>query len=162
MVSFVVPVYSYTRVLFVLPSYILLLAFGLARIKNRSWTYALVALHLIFTGIYIATPRFHREDWRGLTAYIKAKAGAAVAMPSLEQSAPLVYYGLDLPMFEPQHNPPKPYETIYYINYAEDIFDPAQTGRKNLENSGFSITGEQTFPGLHLIVYESPFVPAVW
>ncbi len=153
LVSFFVPAYSYTRVLFVVPSYLLILALGLYHIKNQSWLYALIATQLVCVCIFWLTPRFHREDWRSLTAFINAKDGA-VAMPSRNQLPPLIYYGLARQVFEPSSGVATRDDTIYYIRYAEAIFDPSGLGPAKLSEAGYTVESEVSFTGIPLDIYK--------
>jgi len=150
--SFFLPVYSYFRLLFVVPAYLILLALGLSQLP-RFWTYLLVISQLFFYLLYLFTPRFHKEDWRSLTIYLNQQSGV-VAMPNLAQRAPLDYYGLTLPLTELRNEEQLSTSAIYYLRYVEEIFDPHLLGRANLTKHGYTKTREQTFPGLALEIYE--------
>ena len=154
LVSLVIPVYSYTRVLFVVPAYLLLLAFGLSRLP-RSVTYLAVLSQLIFLLIFWLTPRFHRENWRSLSRDLNAQTDLLVAIPSLKVTAPLTYYQLThtplaLPDLASTNQP------LYYIRYAEEIFDPSRLGLANLTHFGYTLKEERTYTGLVLEIYEKP------
>lgn len=153
LVSFWVPAYSYTRVLFVVPAYLLLLALGLSRLP-KAWLYLLVAAQLLALSTFWFTPRFHREDWRGLTAYLNMGDGA-VAMPSRDQLPPLIYYGVARRVVEPAREPLPADQVIYYVRYAEEIFDPGQIGQANLMKAGYNIQSEVSFTGIPLLIYEN-------
>lgn len=151
-VSLFVPAYSYTRVLFVVPSYLLILALGLSHLPRLSGAIALM-FNLIFLSIFWFIPRFHREDWRSLVSYLNTQSGTVV-LPSLKQDAPLNYYGLNLPLsgstdFRLSGS------KIFYIKYVEDIFDPSRLGPANLTNLGYTLTSQKTYPGLQLDIYEN-------
>lgn len=151
LVALLIPVYSYFRLLFVVPAYFILLALALA--KNHSvLTYLTIFAQIIFVLIYIITPRFHHEDWRTLTAYLNTQSGT-VAMPSRAQSAPLEYYGLDRPVIEPKKDMMTD-STVFYIKYAEDLFDVSQSGQANLRESGYTINKSYTYPGIQLDIYK--------
>lgn len=151
LISLFVPAYSYTRVLFVVPAYLILLAFGLDKLP-RIFTYSVLVLNLVFLSVFWFTPRFHREDWRGLVNYLNAQTGV-VALPSLKQNAPLIYYGLTLPL-SGSTDPGLSGSKIYYLRYAEDIFDLPRAGRANLTESGYTLTKERSFIGIPLEIYE--------
>jgi uncharacterized membrane protein len=149
----ILPVYSYFRVLFVLPAYLLLLANGLSKM-NKYWTYALIAIQISFFLIFWITPRFHHEDWRTLSADLQVDAGAQIGLPSDEQNPGLLYYGIDESrIFEPSHEPIVT-NRIYYVRYAEELFDGEKRGPANLAAAGYTIVGERTYPGLALDIYE--------
>lgn len=152
-ISLFIPVYSYFRVLFTLPAYLLLLSLGLSRL-GKPWFYALTVAQLICVGIYYTTPRFHHEDWKSLVKDINAGDGA-VAMPSLAQKAPLIYYGLARKPFEAKQGITTTDKRIFYIKYVEDLFDVEGKGRANLNTAGYNIVQSRTYPGLQLDIYEN-------
>lgn len=148
----ILPVYSYFRVLFVLPAYLILLAIGLSQ-ANRHWlSVTLVAMQVLALGYFWVSPRYHREDWRSLTAQLPE--GALVAMPSRAQSAPLLYYGLTTAIIEPSHEVLSG-DKIYYIKYVEDLFDTGRLGQTNFVKSGYTITKQIVYSGIQVDIYEN-------
>lgn len=155
LVSLLLPVYSYTRLLFVVPAYLLILSLGLVKL-SRSWTYAVISLQLLFLTVFWFNPSFHREDWRGIVA--SYGPNAVYALPSLNQNAPLLYYGVlsgqiiepkvlsTLPIF-PSH--------IIYIRYVENVFDVTRAGIVKLSALGYSLEAQQVYPGLQVDIYEN-------
>ena len=146
------PVYSYFRVLFVLPAYLILLAVGLVTIGNKHLIKITVLIQLIALSYFWATPRYHREDWRSLSQEIET--GTTLAMPSRAQSAPLVYYGYTDKIIEPSHEPLSG-SRIYYIKYVEDLFDVKKLGQENLLKSGYTIKEQKVYSGIQLDIYEN-------
>jgi hypothetical protein len=146
----ILPVYSYFRVLFVLPAYLILLAIGLAESKKIHFPILLIVMQLIAIAIFWFSPRYHREDWRNLTRELPS--GAVVAMPSRAQSAPLLYYGFNTPIIEPSHEELVGSE-IYYVRYVEDLFDTSKRGQANFATSGYTISSERSYPGIAVDVY---------
>ena len=149
--AFVLPVYSYVRVLFVLPAYLLLLAIGLESRSSRI-TGLLITLHLVCLSIFWFSPRYQRENWRLLTADLPADA--VLAMPSRAQNAPLLYYGYHQQIMEPSHETLSG-EKIYYIKYVEDLFDTTKLGQANFAKSGYTITSQKVYPGIQVDIYEN-------
>lgn len=141
--SFKIPVFTYFRFLFVLPAFILLLADG---VKNNKLVFSLICLICLISLIWFnINPRFQREDWRMATSYINSDPGK-VEMPSFAQSAPLQYYRA---IMNKKNNP------IYLIRYVQDVFDPEDNLRKNLENSGYQKVEERGFNGVLVWKYEN-------
>ncbi|EKD80019.1 MAG: glycosyl transferase family 39 [uncultured bacterium] len=141
------PVYSYFRLLFVLPAYLLLLAIGSQKLSK-----VVILSNIIFLAIFWFSPRFHHEDWRSLVHDLPT--GATLAIPSRAQSAPLLYYSVTQSILEPSHeklvgNP------VYYLRYAEDLFDPNHLGQANFATSGYTITSQKVYAGLQLDIYEN-------
>ena len=151
LISAWIPVYAYFRVLFVLPVYLILLALGSLQLKNKFPYYLLCAIQLCAIGYFWVTPRYHREDWRALVSGFDSSA--VLAMPSRAQDAPLIYYGWKGKIIEPSHEPIVG-SPIYYIRYAEDLFDASRLGQANLLSSGYTITSQKVYPGIQLDIYE--------
>lgn len=149
----ILPVYQYFRVLFVLPAYLLLLALSLSQERSRVLTGVLIGTQLATLGYFWFSPRFHREDWRSLVQDIRGESLAAVALPSRAQNAPLLYYQLDLPEIEPKLGISGDYQTVYYIRYAEELFDVARQGPANMSAAGYTLASQKVYPGLQLDVY---------
>ena len=147
------PVYSYFRVLFVLPAYLLLLALGLGKLP-KIYTTMLLALNLCFLSIFWFTPSLHREDWRSLSRDLHGDPTSQIAMPSHEQNPGLLYYGIDEKrIFEPASEPIVT-DRVYYIRYAEDLFDANQLGPAHLRDSGYTIASQKVYTGIALDIYE--------
>jgi hypothetical protein len=146
----VLPVYSYFRVLFVLPAYLLLLAIGSEHASTK-FASMLVVIQLVCLVIFWFSPRYHREDWRALVQDLPV--GASLAMPSRAQNAPLLYYGWQSRITEPSHEDLSG-ARVYYIRYAEDLFDVHRLGRANFERSGYTISKQQVYSGIQVDIYE--------
>ena len=148
----VLPIYQYFRVLFVLPAYLLLLAIGLSNLKSNKITAIILALQLLAVGYFWVSPRYHREDWSSLVRDLPSSA--VVAMPSRAQGAPLLYYGWDREIIEPSHEELIG-DKIYYVRYAEDLFDTTRLGQANFARSGYTISSQLTYPGIAVDIYEN-------
>jgi mannosyltransferase len=151
-ISLFVPVYSYTRVLFVLPAYILVLALGLSTTSSRAIRFAILAIQCLALGYYWLTPRFHKEDWRALTHDILTYASREVVLPSTRQDPALVYY-LPSEKIRATSEALGEVKTILHIAYVEDAFDPGRRGRTHLSELGYTLTAQKVYPGLQLDIY---------
>lgn len=148
-IASIIPVYQYFRVLFVLPAYLLILALALASLKYR-YALAIVVIQLLCLGYYWISPRYQHEDWRSLVSEVPSDV--VVAIPSRAQSTPLLYYNLPNDIIEPSRDELRG-ETIYYVRYAEDLFDTGMVGQAKLKESGYTIVSQKTYPGLALDIY---------
>ena len=64
--SFFVPGFAYFRLLFLLPSFYLLVAFGLSKLKYQIFfTIIVILFNLVFTFTYLFNKNYWREAWRG-------------------------------------------------------------------------------------------------
>jgi len=161
LVSFKVPVLSYFRLLFLLPAFYLILTLGITRLSQR-WQFlavaALLAINFVSSSIYLFNPRFHREDWQGLTNILtdKNQSQAPVAIISAV-AAPLQYYYAgniinysDLSEFDQTFD----YSEFWLVPYAEPIFDPSLSTRQQIESLGYQESFKQHFRGnLTLVKY---------
>jgi uncharacterized membrane protein len=101
LLSHFMPIFSYHRLIFVLPAFYILLASG---ITNLNWakatrvflTIALI-INVISTIIYLTNPKFHREDWKSAASYVKENASpkTIVLFESPNTIAPFDYYNKD-------------------------------------------------------------------
>lgn len=149
----VLPVYSYFRVLFVLPSYLIYLALGAEHLSTKLVS-LLIVIQLACLSFFWFSPQYHREDWRSLSADLLKDHGAAIAMPSREQGSGLYYYGIDPKVVIEPSKEPVSGDKLYYIRYAEDLFDVSGLGQANLKSLGYTITMEHVYPGIQVDIYE--------
>ncbi|GAB4027512.1 MAG: hypothetical protein Fur0011_5780 [Candidatus Microgenomates bacterium] len=151
--SLLLPIYSYTRIMFVVPAYLLTLALSLSLTRLR-YTALIICLQLLSLGYFWVNPVFHREDWRSVVAQFGTSA--IYALPSRAQNAPLLYYGVPpTQIIEPKLGGQFISEQIIYLKYVEDIFDSKGQGPQNLLNSGYTISSQQVYPGIQVEVYEN-------
>ena len=75
-------------------------------------------------------------------------------MPSREQGSGLYYYGMSVTkVIEPTKDIITG-DRVYYIRYAEELFDMSKAGITNLVNSGYTISSQRTYPGIAVDIYE--------
>lgn len=150
-----IPIYSYTRVLFIVPAYLILLAIGLSKTSKYLARVAIV-IQLISLAIFWVSPRFHREDWRTLTHDLNVQDKVTVALPSLRVGAPFLYYGLrQTPRELVTDDLSNAEATIYYVRYGEDIFDPGHASQARLMSAGYTISSQKTYSGIQVDIYEN-------
>lgn len=159
LIAFKISVLSYFRLLFILPAFYLILTHGLSKINNRYKTgvfLLLFTVNIITTGIYIFIPKFHKEDWRGLVEYINETPAdkALVLIPSIAQADPYLYYEQDIQIADRiNFELTSPPTTIYLLRYVQEIFDPEDKLRTQIENIGYQKTSEKTFNGVVVWIY---------
>jgi uncharacterized membrane protein len=144
--SLILPVYSYTRIMFVVPAYLLLLAIALSA--------TIVSLQLLALVYFWVNPEFHREAWRDVV--IDHGREVIYALPSRAQNAPLLYYGVPRSqIIEPKKISELKSKRIIYIKYAENVFDSSKEGEHNLIGAGYTLSDQKVYPGLQLDIYEN-------
>lgn len=152
--AWVLPVYSYFRVLFVLPAYLILLAIGMERMPTK-FVSSLIVFQLVCLSYFYFTPRYRHEDWRTLSRELSQDPISLIALPSHEQNSGLLYYGIEEKrIFEPK-NSAITGNRVYYIRYAEELFDAQLQGKANFATSGYTIVKQRVYPGIQLDIYEN-------
>lgn len=158
LISLFIPVYSYTRVLFVVPAYLLLLALGLTQLP-RTYLRLTIFAQLLFLAVFWLNPTFHREAWRNVVADYGRTA--TYALPSLNQNAPLLYYGVPRgQIIEPKvmsSFPTLPPSQIIYVKYVESVFDVTGQGITHLKNLGYRLNTQRVYPGIQIELYENNY-----
>ncbi len=174
LISFLVPVFSYFRLLFLIPAYCLVLSFGI--ISYKRWQIPLLGVIVIFlvsSLVYLFNPKFQREDWKGLIAYNSFDK----VINSNGNFAPLEYYirwpnlvpGIrkdalfQFNIFYGLKNFPAKSETdladnlgsllvqfnrIDYMEYLVDVADPNRLVQKKIESLGFKKINTKDFTGI--------------
>lgn len=168
-VSFFIPVFDYFRVLFLLPAFTLLIGLGLD--SNSSNTRIILSsivlsTFVICSGIYLTQPFFQREDWRGLSKFIK-ETSEPVILESNGNFAPLDYYlGSQKNLFAGLKSIPALSaeavselnlvsfaQRVYLVNYLVEITDPKRLIAAKLANLGYKQSKIYNFNGVGF-VYE--------
>lgn len=152
--------FSYFRLLFVLPAFYLLLAFGAVSITSKTLkqgaVLALSIVNLVASGIYLFNPMFHREDWREAVRFIELKSRnepAASIFVTRNQRDPYRYYSEGYVFsYGPEGLSKGPFSTIWLFRYVQPIFDPDDALRERVEELGYIKRAEHDFNGV--IVWE--------
>jgi mannosyltransferase len=152
LISFKISIFSYFRLIFVLPAMYLILALGLTSFKKKTLSFLLpivVLVNLLFASIYLFNPKFQREDWRGLTDFIlkeKGEGKPVVIFVANSQMEALKYYAKDtIDIQAGTANLKKDTNELYLMRYVWDVFDPEDKVRLKVEKAGFLKTAEYDF-----------------
>ena len=169
-ISLVIPIYNYFRVLFVIPPFIMLISLGVLSAKLRLQLFFLITVFLIeiyCTLVYLLNPSFHREDWRGLVNFFKNQSkGSIILFESTGTLPPFDYYAQDqisakgalrdFPAREETdvadlENILKGYQHTYLVDYLVQISDPDRLVAKKLNSLGYKQTGIKNFNGVGFV-----------
>lgn len=172
LVSVFIPIYSYFRLLFVLPAFLILIAFGISSLKLQfKWFFLglVVTIEIIFTVIYLLNPQFQREDWRSLVNFLKEQPKESkVLFESSGSFTPFDYYaGNGFKGIGALKNFPAKSEAdlidlrsvlgetkdVYLINYLVDISDPNRLVGQQLTELGFSQPDIKNFNGVGFVYH---------
>lgn len=150
LISLKIPIFGYHRFLFVVPAFCLLLAIGARRSVSRiTFVTVISLLSIIFFNLNYS---LHREDWRSAVTYIENNPGI-VLMPSRAQASPIHYYSPSLIIQDKENFNPSS-EKVYLVRYVQELFDPTDYLRTNLETNGYQKTEEKGFNGVLIWKYE--------
>ena len=152
-ISLKLSIFSYFRFLFCLPALYLLVAIGLEKVRpkiSNILIIVLVATNLVFSGIYLISPRFQREDWRGLASFIKKESEnrrAIVLFVADSNMEAYKYYDSGANISGPNGFSTK-YQKIWLMRYLQPVFDANDTLRAKIEASGYNKEKEYDFNGV--------------
>jgi len=162
LISIKIPVLAYFRLLFLLPAFYLILTLGIINLKKSPQLLAFKALlliNLLCSAIYLLNPKFHREDWQALTqALVSLNQKPYPVLIISVVDAPVKYYYTSQ-NYVPTDNLSSVLDQpeLWYIPYAEPIFDSQLQTRHQLSQAGFQEDFKQHFRGnLTLIKYIKP------
>lgn len=167
LVSALVPVFSYFRVLFLLSAFVLMVAKGLSVYYGRTSLVLTGIAIFIFTtcsAIYLSAPTLQREDWRSLADFLAGRQrGSKIVLESNDSFAPLEYYaGQSLNMQGGLNNIPASKmedvkadfddgKQVYLVNYLVEITDPGRLLKQKLLELNYKQENVFNFNGVGLV-----------
>ncbi len=157
--SLFVPNYQPFRLLLILPAFYLLLAVGIGSIvsKKLKWLAVLFILgvNLASLSVYYTNPFFQREDWRGLTSFLKKEEGTVI-LPSDTSDWPIKYYDpkneIKLVYGGTEIN--KAEKKVLFIRYLVPLFDPKENILAELSVLGYTKVKEISFNQIPIWEFE--------
>lgn len=172
LISAFLPIFSYFRMLFVLPAFLMLIALGAVTLKKASrkiFIFLVLLIQITCTFIYLLSPNFHREDWKGLITFIEQQPNTKlVLLENTSPVSPINYYAENRQVYKgalktfPAYNSNdivdlekelQNVEKTYLVDYLVEISDPNRQVAKKLESLGFVNTNTYNFNGVGF-VYE--------
>lgn len=169
--SFYIPVFSYFRMIFILPAFYILIAalmdsFG--RHKYGILAGIIIISELIFSLIYLLNPQFHRENWKDATSFVKSNMNnqTVVLFKNNEILAPFLYYNpnpvsvypafIKIPVSSLTHISNLNMilgdkKQVYVFDYLVEITDPEKLLDSKLNNLGFNFSETYNFRGVGFI-----------
>lgn len=168
-ISFFIPVYAYFRLIFTLGAFYIVLASAINTVNWQALTRTLLAIalaiNLISVTIYLSSPRFQRENWRGAVDYISRNftPKSIVLFESDFTTGPFDYYNAGrlkaegaLSGFEAK-NPQVEDKVkkltsgenkVFLFQYLSQITDPQGLVFEALSKEGFNNTSTKDFDGV--------------
>lgn len=169
--SMIIPIYSYFRLLFILPGFLILIPLGILSFKSKikyGFLVVVLLIELFSALIYLLKPLYQREDWRGLVNFLKPKENAVVLFESSDTLPPFDYYAKGqintrggLRNFPARNsndvidleNLSQNSKEIYLVDYLVEIADPSRLIAKKLDELNYKIVETKNFNGVGFIYH---------
>lgn len=174
LISFFIPMLSYFRMVFILPAFYLLAAFGFSRLPKNVFKIAVLLIvfsSITFLSIYYTNPKFQREDWRGAVKFVENKidGSSVVLFESNALFSPYMFYtksnknvSAGLSRIPARSVDDVRLETIlngknqaFLFEYLVEITDPGRFLEKELEIKGFKKSQVYDFSGVGFVTLYS-------
>lgn len=167
-ISFILPIFSYHRFIFILPALYILLATGVFKLSKLKLfvTCLLIFVSLVSLLIYYSNPKFQRENWKDAVNFIRNnKSNALVLFEDANIPPPFTYYSKkSLDQFPglisiPAKSTKDVIELkaldknreILVFEYLFQINDPNQLFLKKIEGGGYKRINTYDFTGVGFI-----------
>lgn len=169
--SIFIPVYSYFRVLFIIPAFVILIANGILSFKNKLRHVFLVVVMLIqvFCAlVYLLNPNYQREDWKGLVSFFKSVESPIILFESSGTFPPFDYYAegtlnakgalKDFPVKDESSVADlgallNDFKEVYLVDYLIEISDPKRLVAAKLNELGYKETDIENFNGVGFVYH---------
>lgn len=170
-VSLIIPVYSYFRVLYIIPGFLILTAIGILSFNNKLkylFLTAVILIELFCSLAYLLVPVNQREDWKGLVVFLKTIKPELILLESSGKFPVFEYYAQgtidtkgalkDFPAkdetaLEGLGNLLKDKREVYLVDYLVEISDPNRLVAKKLVDLGYSQTEIKNFHGVGFVYH---------
>jgi len=151
-------VFSYFRLIFVLPAFYILISAGVTSLSKK-WAVVVFILALFLnistSGIYLFNSRFHREDWRGVAAFIRGNSNNFAVIFRGEANKEAYRYYDNKAFLSGPGGDFSSFKTLWLLNYLKDVYDPNDEIPAQISSQGFKSVGEYSFQGLGVEKYEN-------
>ena len=170
-ISLIVPIYSYFRLLFILPAFIILVASGILAFKAKlrfGFLALVLIIHIFSVSVYLFNPAFQRDDWRGVVNFLKTQGEAAVLFESSGTLPPFDYYAkgainakgalknfpaTDVSDIVDLENFLRQGQEVYLIEYLIHISDPRRLVQKRLTDLNYQEVEIKNFNGVGFVYH---------
>lgn len=166
-ISLLIPVYSYFRVLFIIPAFVILIASGILFLKKKLryiFLIAIVVIQLFCSLVYLLIPSNQREDWKGLVAFFKKVDPQIILLESSGTFPAFEYYAQgtlnargalkDFPAKDKVSVVDlKEYKEVYLVDYLVQISDPNRFVANKLRELGYRQADTKDFHGVGFVFH---------
>lgn len=169
-ISTVIPIYSYFRVLYILPGFLILVSLGILSFEKKIkllFLTTVIIIGAICSSLYLFNPKFHREDWKGLVTSFQGKElNYIILFESSGILPPFDYYARnklnaygalkDFPISEKSgladiENLAKGDRDIYLVDYLVQISDPKRLVAQKISELGYKQKSTYDFTGVGFV-----------
>lgn len=167
-ISFAVPVFSYFRVLFVLPAFVILVAGGVLSFKrySRVFLVTVILISVVCSFLYLLIPQNQREDWKGVAAFLTSKKAELVLFESSGTFPAFDYYAQnqinakgalkDFPAKDESSVEglsvlTQGYSEVFLVDYLVQISDPQRLVDTKLNQLGYKVKDTYDFHGVGFV-----------
>ena len=160
-IGFKISVFSYFRLIFVLPAFIVILALSVMNLSKKWRMLAVIivlSVSITSSFYYLLNSRFHRENWRELVAYINKESQReefGVVFASNGQTEGFRYYYGSGDVIIKSDKAESSLEKLWYVRYVQDIFDPSDAVKERIESLGYIKRNVHDFNGIIVWEYEN-------
>lgn len=170
-VSFFIPIYSYFRLLFVLPGFIILTSLGILSFKGAAryvFLTTVIIIQIFSSSIYLFNPSYQRDDWKGVVRFLESVGKNPVLFESSGSLPPFDYYarGRINGSGALKNFPAKDFSdladlksalgdssNVYLINYLVDISDSQRLVQKRLSELNYTQADIKNFNGVGFVYH---------
>ncbi len=171
LISLVIPIYEYFRLLYILPAFIILVALGIfsyQRNLRNTFFVVITAVEIFSSLIYLFNPSYQRENWKGLVNFLNIQNQSVVLFESSGTFPPFDYYAKNrikaygaLKTF-PARNSNEIEDlnamingssNVFLVDYLVQISDPNRLVAQNLNELGYKIKETRDFNGLGFVYH---------
>ena len=157
--SFFVPGFSYFRLIFVLPAFYILIAFGIKTKFQKVLVFLIVLINLLTSLTYLMNSKFWREDWKAAVVFVETRIqpNEVVLMSFPEPFAPWRWYSKEqveaigvvdlMSTVSAIENK----SGIYYFEYLSQLTDPNEVVKSSISQIGYSKVETYDFRGVGFI-----------
>ncbi len=160
-VGFKISVFSYFRLIFVLPALFIILSLSILNLPKKWQKVSLafvLSVSILSSLYYLITPRFHREDWKNLVSYIQNESKNSnyrVVFASNGQEEGFRYYSKSEDVIVKSNEIGLGLDKLWYVRYVQDIFDPDDSVKGIIESLGYKKKKTYDFNGIIVWEYEN-------
>ncbi len=169
LISLAVPIYSYFRMIFILPAFLILTSLGIVSFKKEAsyiFLSLVIFIEIVSSSIYLLNPVYQREDWRGLVNFLQSQASSSLTLfESPGTLPPFDYYAGNsinskgaLKDFPIKDNSGLIVlngisRDVYLVDYLVEISDPNRLVKKKLNELGYREIGTNNFYGVGFVYH---------